>query len=114
MFVHSNGNASAVFPPSGWANGQNPLTGSNLGPTAFCAVINPLGTIVADHFLDCTQHPVFNSPSQLTVFGYAVSNSFSANGGTVSYASGIDNWCVQLKKPVGTAGKGRSKKCIVK
>lgn len=114
VFVHATGNAGAVFPPSGWANGQNPFTGNNLTANAFCAVTNPLGVIGATNFLDCNTHPTFSSPTQLSVFGYAVSNSFSANGGTVSYASGIDNWCVELKKPIGTAGKGRSKKCIVK
>jgi hypothetical protein len=112
VYVHSSGNLGAVFPPSGWANGQNPFQGATLHAVDFCAVTNPLGTSVADHFLDCNQNPVFSSPTQMSVFGIAVANSFTANGNSASYASGIDNWCVELKNAVGTVGSGGStKKC---
>jgi hypothetical protein len=114
VYAYANGNAGGVFPPTGWANGQNPFSGTNLNSGNFCEVTNPLGTVYADHFLDCSHNPVFNSATQVSVFGFAVANSFTSNGNTGSYASGIDNWCVQLKKAVGTAGAGQSKRCHTK
>ncbi len=112
-YAYALGNQGAVF-PGGWGNGSNPYFATGLLASDFCKVPATLTTSIPDHLLDCTSHPDFSNPAMSTQFGITVENSFGTGPGSTSYSSGIDNWCVQLQKPVGTGGGGANKKCAIR
>jgi hypothetical protein len=86
-----------------WGISPNPYFETGLISTQFCEIPS---NISYSNPVNCSSNPVFNSPTQTTLFGYAVGNSFIGTG-TATYRSGIDNWCVVLNGASGPGGSGR-------